>query len=201
MFGHQMHPKLVEDILKERRPERLKLSSDNVCISEQCVRAAAAIIDRIDVSVDPCSNFYDFACGQFLKKKTVPDDHSNRNILQEMQDDIYVEMKNYLEEPIKENEPLSVKKVKMFYYSCMNDSAANDEQRAAQTLFDLMSKSGGPWYLFDAAINRKLRPDMEDLPDRIERRLYSAFMHQIQSIFYFHIAPDKNSTLFQLHVS
>ncbi|RWS13894.1 endothelin-converting enzyme 1-like protein [Dinothrombium tinctorium] len=151
--NHRMqHPKtVVKDIIQDKKQnENAKNGNESVCLSKECVRAAAAIIDRIDFSVDPCTNFYDFACGRFLKTKTVPDDHTSRNILQEMQDDIYTEMKNYLQTPIDEqNDAVSIKQVKRFYASCMNDSSANDELSAAKALFDLMKASGGSWSLLD----------------------------------------------------
>lgn len=39
-----------------------------VCTNPQCVRAAVHILDHVDPSIDPCDNFYKFACGTFLKQ-------------------------------------------------------------------------------------------------------------------------------------
>lgn len=58
------------------------------CTSTACVRAAARLLARLDPSIDPCSNFYQFSCGRFLETYTVPDDSNQLSTLQEMQDEM-----------------------------------------------------------------------------------------------------------------
>ena len=41
-----------------------------------CVQAAADIIDKLDVSVEPCEDFYQFACGSYIDKTVIPDDQT-----------------------------------------------------------------------------------------------------------------------------
>lgn len=33
-----------------------------------------ALLNRIDNTVDPCDNFYDFSCGTFIQEKYTPDE-------------------------------------------------------------------------------------------------------------------------------
>lgn len=174
------------------------ISEENLCTDIECVRSAASIIERIDFDVDPCDNFYEFACGRYLQTKAVPDDHASRNILQEIQDEIYVEMKNYLEEPIVAEELSSVQKAKLFFASCMNETTANDEIEAMSVILNLIDASGGPWRALQTLSgNRSVEVDVD-----FERRLVSAFMDQVQSIFHFYVAqPERNSTGYAFHVS
>lgn len=37
-----------------------------LCNSVECLRAAADILQFIDHSIEPCDDFYDFACGKFV---------------------------------------------------------------------------------------------------------------------------------------
>ena len=41
-----------------------------------CVQAAADILDKLDVSVEPCEDFYQFACGSYIEQTVIPDDHT-----------------------------------------------------------------------------------------------------------------------------
>ena len=60
-----------------------------VCTSPACIKAAARMLARLDPSVDPCSDFYQFSCGRFLETGNVPDDSSQLSTLQEMQDEMF----------------------------------------------------------------------------------------------------------------
>lgn len=44
----------------------VKINGTNICMTKGCVKASALILDLLDENVDPCSNFYEFACGKFL---------------------------------------------------------------------------------------------------------------------------------------
>ena len=174
-----------------------RLSS--ICQSGSCVRAAALIIDKMDVSVDPCEDFYQFACGNYVRSKAVPHDRLSRNILQEIQDEIYIDMKSMLEQESK-NDSLVVQAAKKFYASCMRESEEEDDATAAALILETVNESGGPWCLLEAMMGAS---GCQDRDVNLEQRLASAFMNQIPSLFNMFIAsPDeKNDTKYALHVS
>ena len=39
-----------------------------------CMRASEEVKESLDVSADPCNDFYTFACGGFNSKAVIPDD-------------------------------------------------------------------------------------------------------------------------------
>ncbi|CAF4231537.1 unnamed protein product [Rotaria sordida] len=41
--------------------------NNDLCWSPYCIKAANHLINSIDQSADPCDNFYQFACGTWLK--------------------------------------------------------------------------------------------------------------------------------------
>ena len=47
-------------------------SPSNVCNSVQCVRSSAEILNSMDLSVDPCEDFYGFVCNGWIQKHPIP---------------------------------------------------------------------------------------------------------------------------------
>lgn len=45
-----------------------------MCHTAGCVSAAADVLRFIDQSIDPCNDFYDFACGKFISDTTLTDE-------------------------------------------------------------------------------------------------------------------------------
>lgn len=47
-----------------------------LCLSESCIKVASSILGSLDRTVDPCQDFYSFACGSWVKTNPLPDGHS-----------------------------------------------------------------------------------------------------------------------------
>ena len=47
-------------------------SADGVCTSHACVKLSSQIISFMDGSIDPCQDFYQFACNGYLKDAIIP---------------------------------------------------------------------------------------------------------------------------------
>ncbi|CAF4115996.1 unnamed protein product, partial [Adineta steineri] len=41
--------------------------TNDVCLSPYCIKAANYLLESIDETIDPCEDFYQFACGTWLK--------------------------------------------------------------------------------------------------------------------------------------
>ena len=39
-----------------------------------CVEAAAEVLAKVDLRVDPCEDFYQFACGNYISSSAIADD-------------------------------------------------------------------------------------------------------------------------------
>lgn len=48
-----------------------------LCLKPKCISIASSIIDSLDENVDPCDDFYKFACGGWIHKNPLPDGHAS----------------------------------------------------------------------------------------------------------------------------
>lgn len=52
-------------------------SGRGLCLSEACVTVASQMVEAMDRSADPCHDFYQFACGGWMRKNPLPDGRSH----------------------------------------------------------------------------------------------------------------------------
>lgn len=65
-------------------------------LSQLCylsVRAASRLIENMDASVNPCDNFYQYACGGWLKKHIIPETSSRHTTFDILRDELEVILK------------------------------------------------------------------------------------------------------------
>ncbi|KAJ8680284.1 hypothetical protein QAD02_016071 [Eretmocerus hayati] len=112
------------------------------CITEHCVTVAASIINGIDPSVNPCDDFYQYACGGWIKKNPLPDGKSMWGTFGKLDQDNQLVLKNVLERPITSMKSLSEQKAKQYYMSCM-DANETIETLGAKPMLNLLDNVGG----------------------------------------------------------
>ncbi|XP_044752118.1 neprilysin-2-like isoform X1 [Coccinella septempunctata] len=110
-----------------------------VCLSSGCVHAASDILGRLDEDINPCEDFYSFACGGFIKTRTIPDDVSAYSAFTEVRENLMKQLRAILEEPEDPSDITAVQVVKSYYKACMNEEMINAEALVeAQTLMNTL---------------------------------------------------------------
>ena len=59
-----------------------------VCTTAQCVLAAADLLQAMDPTADPCQDFFEFACGGWIKKHPIPDSKSRWTQFDSLRDEL-----------------------------------------------------------------------------------------------------------------
>lgn len=96
------------------------LTDNDVCMTSGCITAASRMLNAIDTSTEPCNDFYQFACGGFIKNTFIPDDKLIVDTFTELADHIDIQLRTIIEDEIDANESNVFKLVKQLHRSCMN---------------------------------------------------------------------------------
>ncbi|CAG0896274.1 unnamed protein product [Darwinula stevensoni] len=114
-----------------------------VCTSRDCALAAGNILSSMDTSVDPCEDFYTYACGRWIRENPIPDFLSRWGRFDQMERDVSYDLRGILEEKIKKGEAESIKKMKTFYRACMELPTKDEGESITPLLSDLRLFLGG----------------------------------------------------------
>jgi putative endopeptidase len=82
----------------------------------------------MDRSADPCSDFYQFACGGWLAKHPILPDRGRYGRFEELQDRNYEILKSILEDAAKPDSSADLGKIGDYYSSCMDEAAIESKR-------------------------------------------------------------------------
>lgn len=68
----------------------------NYCMTKGCVKTAADILANMDESVSPCHDFYQFACGGFMERTSIPDDRTRVSSFSVLGDELLTQVSTYI---------------------------------------------------------------------------------------------------------
>ncbi|XP_050062351.1 neprilysin-2-like isoform X2 [Aphis gossypii] len=120
-------------------------NNNTICVTPGCVIAADSILKNMDLSVDPCDDFYQFTCGNFIK-----DSIHDMNVITQLEFAMASrtnKIKMVLNERIQPDEQKPIKIVKSLFKSCMDREKI--EEQGLQP-FEKMLKSFGGWPVLEA---------------------------------------------------
>merc|ERR1711962_1634663 len=66
----------------------VEVRGQEVCNTPECRLAAESILSSLDVTAEPCSDFYQFACGGWMAKNSIPEGKSKWGRFYELRDKV-----------------------------------------------------------------------------------------------------------------
>lgn len=100
------------------------------CTTPSCVQESAYILNKMQLSTDPCTDFYEYACGKWEKTTHFPPSKSRYGAFSQISDGIKEMLKEILNKTdsnlYKGVSSTAIKKTRDYYSMCMDEEAIND---------------------------------------------------------------------------
>ncbi|XP_061185373.1 endothelin-converting enzyme 2-like isoform X1 [Saccostrea echinata] len=98
--------------------------------SPDSVQSSAYIMSKMDQSVDPCQDFYQYTCGNWLKTTKIPPSRSHYSLFSEIADQNNEKIKAILEKSgttFMNNHSTAIEKAKTYYSLCMDEKTIENQ--------------------------------------------------------------------------
>ncbi|CCD64734.1 Neprilysin-11 [Caenorhabditis elegans] len=124
-------PEVTTSTEKPKEPE--------VCSTPGCVRAATHFLNAMNTSVDPCDDFFEFACGQWNDQHPIPDDMYGFGTFAYAREQVRQQLRVLLEQEVV-TESESINMARATYRSCMNKTQLDELMTGP--LFETLTELG-----------------------------------------------------------
>lgn len=120
-----------------------------MCQTLGCIDAAAHVLDKMDTTIEPCDDFYNFACGNLIRKTQTSD--MSWDMFTIAEDKVKKDLGALFSKEFDPNDPKFFNLPKKLYRACMYNGP--DEYRIMNTLLagwpvvmgDKWNESGWSW--------------------------------------------------------
>ncbi|XP_059218296.1 neprilysin-2 isoform X2 [Stomoxys calcitrans] len=121
--------------------EHSKNTDTDVCLSAECIHTASAVLNKMKPEIEPCDDFYRFACGTYIEETNIPDDKVAVNTFSLISDKLQEQLKDIVAEKRPETDPKHFRLPNALYRACMNKTLI--ESMGAKPIQDIAAGLGG----------------------------------------------------------
>ena len=127
-----------------KRRSTLVKGKGKVCKSEKCRSVSKRIANNMNPNENPCEDFYNYACGGWIKQHEIPKGKDEYSAIVELSERNDKRLKRLLKLQTSAD-TITIKKLKDFYKSCLNTKIV--DSRAEKPLKEFIKKLGS-WDMF-----------------------------------------------------
>jgi len=155
------------------------------CSTPECNKVKKYIIKSLNTSVDPCQDFYAFACGNWIKHNPIPKTSSSFSTFSKLNQNVEKQLKRILEHSdSKITGDFMYPKAKQYYASCRDMTKIN--QLGSKPLVQLINDIGG-WSIKGEGV--KFDINSYDVMKTI-RGIHATFTSSGGPLFSVHVSDD-----------
>ncbi|CAB3377245.1 Hypothetical predicted protein [Cloeon dipterum] len=123
-------------------PAFRKYDDSEKCITNGCFTTSSKLLSQINESVDPCDDFYAYACGGWIEKYSISDGASHVDQFQLIDDGNLFKIREILEANDEYSKILPVTKARQLYSVCMEEDEL--ERKSLEPIFKVLRSLGLP---------------------------------------------------------
>lgn len=117
-----MNSLIHDDQINQWAHDRTAIHSQKlVCTSKECTRLAALFSSNMDEKIDPCEDFYEFACGNYDRERELPAGKPLRHTIIDAQTVLNKQVRQVLETDITDRDTPWDRMSKTYYAKCMDE--------------------------------------------------------------------------------
>ncbi|XP_012534427.1 endothelin-converting enzyme homolog [Monomorium pharaonis] len=140
LFGLNNKPNENKEENKEESKDK---NEPIVCQTQECKKIARIMSENMDKSVDPCDDFYEYACGKWPEHNPIPEGMDSWNMFYSSQVKVINQIKEIFDEGPKDDDLLAIKLAKKWYTVCI-DTDTMDRRGLEPVVFTLSRIGGWP---------------------------------------------------------
>lgn len=95
-----------------------EIDVDGLCTTASCVHASSVMLKNMKQALDPCDDFYEYACGSFADELGVPDEKATINTFNTMKERVLEFINGLVFDEVKPDEERNFELSRIFYKSC-----------------------------------------------------------------------------------
>ncbi|CAL1536730.1 unnamed protein product [Lymnaea stagnalis] len=135
--------KAKDDLSEVSSASHAAFIENKFCTDIGCMETATRAMELRNKSVDPCEDFYEYACGNYNAVRTFYPNGVARNVLRDLSQENQDRLIDLMEQPISQMHDFAAeRKLKQFFQAC-NDLYTREKKRGLPFLTQVVPELGG----------------------------------------------------------